>query len=96
MITWRGSANSYMQSVAILGSRYGLIDQVYISAMARVAGAPHVEMGVHNSSVLSLRGGVSRKKGANHCSCALTIHEHLTFHERQLDFAPLDSNVCNN
>ena len=37
-----------------------------VGAAARVAGAPHVGMGVHNSSVPSLRGGASGKRGANH------------------------------
>ena len=63
MITWWGSGNSYMQSVAISGSQYGLIDQVCVGAVACVAGVPHVEMGVHNSSVPSLCGGANRKRG---------------------------------
>ena len=68
MITWQGSGNSYMQSVAISGRRYSLIDWVYIGAMVHVAGMPHVDVGVHNSSVPSLRGGANGKKGANHHS----------------------------
>ena len=62
MITWRCSGNSYMQSVAISGSRYGLIDWVCVSTAARVAGASHVDKGVHNSSVPSLRGGANHRK----------------------------------
>ena len=62
MITWQRSGNSYMQSVAISGSWYGLIDRVCIGAAARVASMSRVDKGVHNSLVPSLHGG------ANHCS----------------------------
>ena len=61
MITWQCSGNSYMQSVAILGSRYGLIDRVCVGAAARVAGASRVDKGVHNSSVPSLCGGANHR-----------------------------------
>ena len=79
MIIWRGSGNSYMQSVAISGSRYGLIDRVCVGAAARVAGAPRVEMGVHNSLVPSVRGGANGKRGANHRSGALMKREVTVF-----------------
>ena len=58
-----------MQSVAISGSQYGLIDQVCIGAAERVASVSCVDKGVHNSLVPSLHGGANGKKGANHCSC---------------------------
>ena len=61
MITWRCLGNSYMQSVAISGSQYGLIDRVCVGAAVRVAGASCVDKGVHNSSVLSLRGGANHR-----------------------------------
>ena len=57
-----------MQSVAISGSRYGLIDRVCVGAVERVAGTSCVDKGVHNSSVPSLCGGANGKKGANHCN----------------------------
>ena len=59
-----------MQSVAISGSWYSLIDWVCVGTAEHVAGASCVDKGVHNSSVPSLRGGANHR---NRSHCALRV-----------------------